>query len=80
MNKTPFQLGGGVLTLGKESFPLQGAELEMLTIVEHENLLAYSAKLTNRTTLDIGYELSGKLISVQGRKGDKLTHACELDR
>lgn len=74
-----FKLAGGVATLGGESFDLGRAELETLSIVPGENQVLYSVKLPGGNLMQVGYDLSGKLVALQDGGDSGLVRGCSVE-
>jgi len=74
-----FKLAGGVATLGGESFDLGRAELETLSIVPGENQVLYSVKLPGGNLMQVGYDLSGKLVALQNGGDSGLVRGCSVE-
>jgi len=74
-----FKLAGGVATLGGESFDLGRAEFETLSIVPGENQVLYSVKLPGGNLMQVGYDMSGKLVALQDGGDSGLVRGCSVE-
>jgi len=77
--KAEFKLTGGMATLGVETFDLSRAETETLMIIPAENQVLYSFKLPGGPLMQVGYDLSGKLVALQDGGESGLTRGCQVE-
>lgn len=77
--KAEFKLAGGMATLGAETFDLSRAETETLMIIPAENQVLYSFKLPGGPLMQVGYDLSGKLVALQDGGASGLTRGCQVE-
>ena len=75
---TPLKIADGIVTLGKDTYDLRKAQLEMVLLMDGANSLSYAFTMPNGQMIQLIYGADGKVRDLQGRGKDEATHACGI--